>query len=78
MLSGSVVPYALGVLMGHFYHPPGVERILPLGGYWNLGVVVIIGVIFSIANRFMGFLKSKDVLYIAIFGLIIGSVIWPV
>jgi len=78
VLPGLVIPYALAALLGHFYHLPGAESILPLKGYGNLFIVVIIGVILVMTRWLMDFPKSKYIWCIPIFGVIVGSVIWPV
>ena len=77
IFSGALMPYGLGILVGHFYHPPLAKTIFPLTGYENLITVIIIGVIISISSR-TGFPKNKSLFYIAVFGMVVGAMVWPV
>lgn len=75
LLPGSVLPYALGVLLGHFYHPP-----TPIKSetYWNLGLVIAIGVLLALSTHFYRFPKSRQVFWVALFGVVVGAAVWPV
>ena len=84
ILPGSLAPYILGVLVGHFYHPPGSGISLSmnspfyLGGWWPLGTVLLIGVLLALVSRFTGYIKNQHLPFLAAFGLLVGAVIWPV
>ena len=78
LLPGSVFPYGLGVLVGHFYHPAWPSHPFPVGGYWNLAVVVAIGLLLAVTTRVWHFPKSSYVAIVALFGMVVGTIIWPV
>lgn len=75
LLPGSVLPYTLGVLVGHFYHPP---TFIKLETYWNLGFVIAIGGLLVLATHFYRFPHNRHVFWVALFGVLVGAVVWPV
>lgn len=75
LLPGSVLPYTLGVLLGHFYHPPTPIR---TETYGNLGLVIAIGVLLALSTHFYRFPQNRHVFWVALFGVVVGAAIWPV
>lgn len=75
---GAFVPFMLGALLGHFYHPPGTEELLRLEGHAGLYTVLVTGLLVSIISRLFNMRLSKFVLFIASVGILMGVVVWPV
>ena len=80
VFTGAWVPYALGVLLGHFYHLPGTTSFLNL--HWSMSFPLIfsmgLGIAYASQKTSLGFPKSTYVFLVAVFGMIVGSVMWPV
>lgn len=74
---GVFVPYALGVLMGHFYHLPGTETILGLSLVASLSIVFVLGLLVVLLSR-QAHLPINKYLFVAFFGILIGNLVWPV
>jgi hypothetical protein len=75
---GAFIPFMLGALLGHFYHPPGAEVLLKLEGHTGLYTVLATGLLVSILGRFLNVRLSKFVLLIASVGVLMGAIVWPV
>ena len=72
-------PWTIGVLMGHWYHP--VDHLRPIirapWNYITLGIIALI--IFVLGAVFLYALKIYTPQWFTVlFGLVIGSLLWPV
>lgn len=76
--NGTFVPYALGVLLGHFYHPSDADGLLKLPGIVNFGIAAVIGALLLLICRHGNFSMSRHALGLAFFGMLVGILIWPV
>ena len=86
---GAFIPFMCGALLGHFYHPSqtsGAFREMlvewlgskpaNLSVWWGVGVTLGIGVLIALVAPLLR--AHRYVLAIALFGVVVGSVIWPV
>lgn len=72
-----VVPFGLGVLMGHWFHP--VDDFEPILGARSPLYLAILGVAFGIAGIFFGWKRRGLPAWPwAVAGAVLGALLWPV
>ena len=73
----AVVPFGLGVLMGHWFHPN--DDLEPLLGSRSPLYLLILGLLVGVAGPILGFRERRLAAWPwALAGSVLGAALWPV
>lgn len=77
-LTGAIVPFMAGVLLGHFFHPAGLVPPVESGLAWISGLALTIGVGTWWQARRQQRVGAEAGAALVLVGIICGMVLWPV
>lgn len=81
-VTGAVVPFMLGVLLGHFFHPAGWRPALGESLASGLGWVALMALVVGATTRWWAGrgsrLGPRGGTALVLWGVIAGAVLWPV
>lgn len=78
-ITGALVPFSLGCLTGHFFHP-WPDSPLGIAGFLGLGLAAVLGLAFSALTGYRSSrIRSGALVFVAaLLGIVAGVLLWPV